>query len=388
MNRTVRVTLQPTPEQADALAETTDLFTRSFHTVCAYGWDHTDKNGVRLHHATYYTCKAQAPTLVSDLHIQARVKATEAIKSALTLKRQGRTVSAPQSNTCPPRFNVHTFKVDWEARTVRLSTTQGRMSLPFHVPDYATPYLGAKIATADLIQHDGVWWLHIVVDIPAPVVQPTDNIMGVDLGLAQPAVTSTNQFLGRKRWRAVEGRTFKLRRALQHSGTKSAKRHLKQMRRRQARFRRDCDHVLSQQIVHATEPGSTIVLENLTNIRRRITATRKTANKRRLHGWPFAHLNRCIRYKAEARGCTVVGVDPRHTSQQCSVCGHTARNNRRARALFQCRACGFTLHADLNAARNIAAKYRASLGTSETGEPLCQPASRGEPSGSLTSRRL
>jgi transposase len=50
--------------------------------------------------------------------------------------------------------------------------------------------------------------------------------------------------------------------------------------------------------------------------------------------------------------------------------------------------CGFELHADLNASRNIAAKYRASLGRAETGEPPCQPASRGEPSGSLTSRRL
>jgi IS605 OrfB family transposase len=129
----------------------------------------------------------------------------------------------------------------------------------------------------------------------------------------------------------------------------------------------------------AAQPGSTIVLENLTNIRRRIKAKRKTANKRRLHGWSFAQLNSFIRYKAEARGCTVVGVDPRHTSQTCSRCGHIARNNRRARAWFKCRVCDFELHADLNGARNIAAKYRASLSKSEAGEPPCQPAYRGEP---------
>jgi len=379
MNRTVRVKLQPTPEQAEVLAETAALFTQAFNVVCAYGWEHGEKNGVRLHHATYYLCKVGTPALVSDLHIQARVKATEALKSAFTMQRQGRKVSAPHASACPPRYNLHTFKIDWEARTVRLSTTQGRMSLPFHVPNYATPYLGGKVATADLIQRDDAWWLHIVVDIPAPVVQPTEDVMGVDLGLAQPAVTSTHQFLGEKRWRAVEGRAFKLRRALQHSSTKSAKRHLKKMRRRQARFRRDCDHVLSKQIVNATEPGSTIVLENLTNIRRRIKTKRKTANKRRLHGWSFAQLNTFVRYKAETRGCTVAGVDPRHTSQTCSRCGHVARNNRRARAWFNCRRCGFQLHADLNGARNIAAKYRASLGTSETGEPPCQPAYRGEP---------
>jgi transposase len=63
----------------------------------------------------------------------------------------------------------------------------------------------------------------------------------------------------------------------------------------------------------------------------------------------------------------VVAVDPRHTSQTCSRCGHQARNNRRSRSRFVCRACGFELHADLIGARNIAAKYRASQGRSPTG---------------------
>jgi IS605 OrfB family transposase len=387
MDRTVRVKLQPTPEQTEVLTDTARLFTQSFNAVCAYGWVHAEKNGVRLHHATYYACKSEAPTLVSDLHIQARVKATEAVKSALVLKRKGRKVSAPQATQCPPRYNLHTYKVDWPAQQVRLSTTHGRMTIPFTVPDYALPYTGYSTTTADLIQSDGSWWLHIVVQLPAPAVEPSTDVMGVDLGLAQPAVTSTNHFLGRHRWRATEGRYFKLRRALQKAGTKSAKRHLRRMRHREARFRRDCDHVLSKRIVESTTPGSTIVLENLTNIRRRITAKRHTANKRRLHSWSFAQLVSFIRYKAEARGCMVAGVDPRHTSQMCSRCGHVARNNRRARAWFTCRVCGFQLHADLNAARNIAAKYRASLSTAETGELSSTSSSWGN-TVSLTSRLL
>ncbi len=66
----------------------------------------------------------------------------------------------------------------------------------------------------------------------------------------------------------------------------------------------------------------------------------------------------------------VVAVDPRHTSQTCSCCGHQARNNRRSRGRFVCRVCGFELHADLNAARNIAAKYRAEGGTPTSGGSL------------------
>jgi transposase len=70
----------------------------------------------------------------------------------------------------------------------------------------------------------------------------------------------------------------------------------------------------------------------------------------------------------------VVAVDPRHTSQACSRCGHTARNNRRSRGRFVCRKCGFELHADLNASRNIAAKYHASVAIRDAGGlPISQP---------------
>ena len=353
--------LQPTPEQAALLAETTRQFTAVFNAVCASGYARGEKNGVALHHATYRPLKDDYPALVSDHHIQARVKATEAIKSALTLAKQGRKVSAPRSRSCPPRYNVHTFKADWVAGSVRLSTTGGRITVPFVVPAYAAPYVGAKTCTADLIHRDGTWFLHIVVDFPAPEVAHADDVIGVDLGVAQPAVTSDNRFLGKRAWRNTENRYFKQRRALQARGSKSARRHLRKVRGKQARFRRDCDHVLSKRIVRGTVPGATIVVENLTGIRARVR-TRRGKQARRVHGWSFAQLRSFIEYKAESRGCTVVGVDPRHTSQACPRCGHTARNNRRTRALFVCRSCDYSLHSDLIGARNIAAKYRDTFG--------------------------
>jgi IS605 OrfB family transposase len=221
--------------------------------------------------------------------------------------------------------------------------------------------------TADLIARDGHWWLHVVVSIPAPEIAPSDEVVGVDLGLAQPAVTSTRRFLGKRAWEAREGRLFKLRRALQKKGSKSAKRHLKKLRGSSARFRRDCDHVLSKQIVMIAAPGATQVLENLTDIRKPTNVKRKTQTSRRIHSWSFRQLKDYFGYKAEERGCTVVVVDPRHKAQTCSCCGHQARNNRRSRGRFVCRSCGYELHADLNAAINIAAKYRASGGRAAAG---------------------
>jgi hypothetical protein len=48
-----------------------------------------------------------------------------------------------------------------------------------------------------------------------------------------------------------------------------------------------------------------------------------------------------------------VDADPRH--QTCPRCGFTSRENRPKQGLlFLCQQCGYTLHADLVGARNIA----------------------------------
>jgi IS605 OrfB family transposase len=129
--------------------------------------------------------------------------------------------------------------------------------------------------------------------------------------------------------------------------------------------------------VCSASPGAAIVLESLQDIGKRAKQGKRTTKqrraKRRLHSWPFASLRAKVEYKAEEWGCTVVAVDPRHTSQRCSCCGHTARTNRRSQSVFKCRKCGFDLNADLNAARNIAARYRAGGGRAAAGGLRNQP---------------
>jgi putative transposase len=367
MQRTIRLELTPSPAQAVSLAETRRLFTAAFNRFVELGWQEGVSNATKLHYLAYYTVRSVLPTLNSNLINTARAKAAEAIKSAFALQKRKRTVSMPVSHACPPRYNMHTYRVDWESQTVRLSLIGERQTIRFNVPDYSAKYAGYPTDTADLIERDGRWWLHVVVSVPAPDIAPTDQTVGVDLGIVRPAVTSNNQFLGKRAWKAIEGRLFHLKRKLQQKGTRSAKRHLRRVRRKQARFRRNTDHMLSKQIVASVEPGATLVVENLTDMRKRTKVRRRTQTSRRVHSWSFAQLKGFIAYKAEERGCTVVAVDPRHTSQACSRCGHTARNNRRSRGRFVCRKCGYELHADLNAARNIAAKYHASGATGAAG---------------------
>jgi predicted transposase len=121
MQRTMRLKLHPMPEQAHTLTATLAQFTDAFNWVCAYGWEHNEKNGVRLHHAMYYPVKKVCSGLVSDLVIQTRVKATEALQSAFAQRK----VSCPRSQRCAARYNVYIYALQWEEAAVWLSTVKG-----------------------------------------------------------------------------------------------------------------------------------------------------------------------------------------------------------------------------------------------------------------------
>ena len=193
MQRTVRVQLDPSPGQAAHLAETLAQFTSAFNQAVRIGWDEGITNATKLHYAAYYPVKHAHPSLVSDLVNQARIKAAETLRSAFVLERRGCKVSQPVSANCPARLNKNTFRVDWESCTVRLSTTAGRQTIRFHVPAYAIRYTGYPVDTADLFFRNERWWLHVVVTVPPPAIAPCGAVVGVDLGLAQPAVTSTGR---------------------------------------------------------------------------------------------------------------------------------------------------------------------------------------------------
>ena len=378
MDRTIRLRLKPKSEQSQALAETSRQFTEAFNWVCAEGWRLRNGNAFDLHKFTYRNCKNAYPALVSDLHIQARQKASEAVKSAITREKQVRITSCPQSLSCPPRYNLHTYTLDWQASTVRLSTTRGKQTIAFSLPPFAAYAVDSHYATADLICKKGKWYLHIVIVLADVLFVDNGQAIGVDLGVTRPAVSSDSRVHGKKHWREVEKRTFRLRRRLQSNGSKSAKRHLRRLAGRTRRFRQDCDHVLSKSILQGIASGATVVIENLTNIRKRVKSKRGEP-KRRLHSWSFAQLRAFLTYKAEAKGCQVIGIDPRHTSQRCNKCGSISRGNRTSQSRFVCRSCNHRRNADFNASENIRDKYL--VGWSSPSGALSSTSVSSQPSG-------
>ncbi len=135
--------------------------------------------------------------------------------------------------------------------------------------------------------------------------------------------------------------------------TRGVRRLWERLSGREARFVNATLHALTRRMVDLLEPGDVLAIEDLSGIRQ--WTTKRGKEERHLHHlWPYARFRSLLEYKARLKGVGVVAVDPRHTSQECPRCGHTARENRRSQALFRCEACGFQHNADWVASVNIA----------------------------------
>ncbi len=191
-----------------------------------------------------------------------------------------------------------------------------------------------------------------------PVAKLNNAVIGIDRGIKYLAVTTDGQraqFFGGKRIKHIRKRYLKTRASFQRQkatqNTRSIRRALKRLSGKEARFMRDVNHVISRGIVDfAKRTGnSTIAIEHLDGIR---NAPRRKAQNADVHLWAFYQLEQFLQYKAADFGFEIIEVDAKYTSQGCSKCGHTEPSNRHGHR-FLCKACGYQLHSDLNAARNI-----------------------------------
>jgi IS605 OrfB family transposase len=349
LTRTVKLKLNIPIE---IIKPTVDAYTKAFNSVCQTGWDDSDSNGVSLHNKTYPDTRKYLP---SQLAVSARMKATEAIKAVKTRLKKKLKATCPQAKQASIRYDARSYNVWFNHNELSLLTIGGRIKVPVSVPEYFKQYIGWKRCSADLFIRKNKVFLNIVFSKEVSDPELTGKVVGIDRGIKKLAVTSENQFFGGGQVKKVSKRYEKIRRALQSCGSKSAKRHLRKISKKENRFRADANHVVTKRIVESLESGTVIALEDLTGIRQNVRLRKK--QRKDLHKWNFFQFEQFLAYKAEARGMTIEHVDARYTSQKCSVCGYISRSNRQHQAIFKCKHCGFSLNADLNASRNIKQNY-------------------------------
>ncbi len=346
MKLIAQVRLYPTKEQTIALKQTLERANAACNWISQQAWQSQIFRRYDLQNLTYYAVRDQFE-LSAQMVIRCLAKVADAYR--LDTKTQ-RTFKPLGSIAYDDRI------LSWytEKNAVSIWTVNGREFIPYGAGDRQRDLLRYRQGETDLVYWNGMFFLLATCDIPDPELRDVETALGVDLGVTNIATTSDGNVMTSKNIEHNRLQMQNLRSALQARGSLSAKRHLRKLAGRQRRFQKDINHQISKRLVeNAQRTNRAIALEELTGIRARTRA--RGANQRARHSnWAFAQLRTFIAYKARLAGIPVILVDPRYTSQRCFVCGHSEKANRRSQSEFLCCACGYTDHADFNAAKNIA----------------------------------
>jgi IS605 OrfB family transposase len=357
MQRTLKLKFFVQPEVRDSLISTIEQFNRAANYCAEWGYKNHTRSKRRVHDAAYYEVREKYG-LPASLATGARDMACEALR-AVKLKK------LPEFGLYGAiRYNRRVLTVKLTRGTASIAIINGRVKASFFLPEYYRQYLDWEIKSSTLSYRKGTFFLHVTVEKEAPP-RIEGEVLGIDRGIVNIAVLSNNIFFNSRAIKNIRARYACLRKKLQSKGTRSAKRKLKKLAGREKRFVTDVNHCIAKEI--ARMPYAVFALENLRSVR--VQKRRGKKFNRKLNNWAFYQFEQFLRYKAEAQGKQVILVDSRYSSQKCSRCGHTYKGNRNG-PNFRCRRCGFQLHADLNAARNITQAGRACLGRLTVNQPI------------------
>jgi len=224
----------------------------------------------------------------------------------------------------------------------------GSVKVKLHRP------LEGNIKTATVKREGEHWYIVFTCEVEPSPLPPNDQVVGVDLGTNPHfLVTSDGEMIRAPRYFSkaqAQLATAQRNLARKKRGSnrrKQARRRVARLHRKIANQRKDFHHKTARKLV---ERYGVIAHEDLNVLG---LARSRTAKGVLDAGW--AQFLAILAYKAEEAGRRVVGVDPKHTSQDCLVCGHREKRPLWVRE-FTCPACGASLHRDVAAAVNVLAR--------------------------------
>jgi hypothetical protein len=203
------------------------------------------------------------------------------------------------------------------------------------------------------------WWLTLRYEEKIPLQTPPDApVVGVDAGITHFLTTSTGKrygsFQGRLAQRhqldrAKRRRKAKLRVCLKQKGVERLPSTRNPTLARTVR--QEINRAVNE--LYREHAGSQIAFERLSAATMRFKARRMNAY---LYASNLAHIPKPVAWGAAKRGIRATPVKSAYTSQECQRCHFVDRSNRPAQQTFCCGVCGWRMHADHNAAVNIAAR--------------------------------
>lgn len=356
MKLTLQIQVLPDKEQAVKLKATVARFNAACTWLAGEAFKLQTANKVKLQHLFYKELRTRFG-ISAQMAVRCIAQVCEAFSRDRTIQPKFRHNAA-----MPFDQRLMSFKgVD----RVSLLTLEGRVIVPILMGSYQRERFDLKKGQSDLVwRKDGKWFLLVTVDLPDKTPTPTTDFLGVDLGVENLATDSTGEIFSGTDVERIRQKRHGQRRELQRAAArrkargkrpKAIRRKLRLVSQKESRFRRNTNHVISKKLVaKAIDTGCGIALEDLKGIRDRTRF--RHSQRARMGGWAFYQLRTFIEYKMVIAALRVMVTDPRNSSRTCSRCGHCEKANRVSQSEFRCRACGFELHADFNAALNHRAR--------------------------------
>ena len=213
-----------------------------------------------------------------------------------------------------------------------------------------------------VLRHDGHRWRAFVsYEVGVEKKMDDGKILGVDMNARQIATSDGDfYFLPDLEKKEKRRKWYQRKMARQIRGSnrrRDTKKKIAKVSRKIADIRKNWIHQTTREIA---EKSGTVVVEDL-KVKNMTASARGTIDSPGKNVKQKAGLNRAIldtafgelRRNLEYKCGRLIEVNPAYTSQTCSECGHTDKENRKSQVRFQCVNCGYASNADTNAAINI-----------------------------------
>lgn len=237
---------------------------------------------------------------------------------------------------------------------VKVATlTKGKpVNIPLHIDSYTNAAAGVTSNFCQVnVSHTGVPSFSIVKKSTNAKARSEGSVIGMDWGLVSMFTTSDGRILGGELYTWLKARDKELSKLVAGLNAQGIKlRDSRRYRNLNSRIRSYVRNEVGRIINTLTDEDiKEIVVEDLDFRSSRMSRAMNRIMTRAGRGAVSAKLASLT----EEFGIKVTAVNPAYTSQCCSSCGFSAKQNRTSQAKFKCRFCGLKLLADVNAARNI-----------------------------------
>lgn len=221
----------------------------------------------------------------------------------------------------------------------------GSIKIRLHRP------LEGNVKTCTIIRKNGKYYTCFSSEVITTSLDVTGKVVGIDMGVSDFCITSDGDFFpSPASYRKAEKKLKKAQRKVSRRKKGSNRRkkaivELAKVHEKVTNQRRDIAHKVACKLIN----GYDMIAHEKLQIKNMVK-NKHLSKSISDAGWGMFFS--ILAYKAESAGKEIVEVDPRNTSQLCNGCGNIVPKKLSNR-WHNCPACGYSIHRDVNAARNI-----------------------------------